>query len=136
MHAQAYPASQPDAVDALRAATRAGIADSVQVACAECGWDADGTLAIIDEDYRQNGWPADGGFRLAVDDDAERDTHECGGCLGFLDFDLVVLRDRGGRCAQALADERSDDRAHRGRALDAALRRGDIVTAAHLLRAA
>src|SRR5437868_4928259 len=94
-----------------------------QVECPGCGWDDEGTLVRTpaepgDEDY-------------AVADDVSASA--CDGCGMQLAADVVVLRDRHGRCAQAVADEISDDRSARGRALIAALHSDDIPTAAALL---
>lgn len=96
------------------------------VECSGCGWDDDGTLS------RSPAEPGDEDYPVA--DDVS--VTECGGCGRQLDADTVVvaIRDRHGRCAQALADDA--DGVGRRRALDAALRSGQVVLASSLLKAA
>lgn len=131
MHAQPYPTAETALADAVRHGST-----SVEVACpeADCGL----PLLLIDRDAEQiTAGPVGYTEQLAVADPdcPGDDLAACPGCLELLATDTVILRDRGGRCARALADE-VDDRVVRGRALQHALRTGQIVTAAGLLRVA
>lgn len=128
-----------DAISALTREVRNG-GYQVEVVCPHDDCDTDLLLVNVSRAYDQ---PPE------EDEDGEYEPLEiwepdaitgvglsvCPGCAGELSPDTVVLRDRKRRCAQAIADEVADDRSGRLLDLNAALRRGDIVTASRLLDA-
>lgn len=123
---------QPDVVDALRQAVRQG-GSSVPVQCGECDYGAEDGLVLVDRDAEDHR-PAGRGSYLAIssNEDPCVDLTRCPGCLEDLALDSVILRDRHGRCAQALADEQSA-RTSRGLELHVALNHGDYRRAAAIL---
>lgn len=134
MQGAASHTTQPDALDALRAEVRNG-GYQVPVACAECGAGEDDRLVLIDryaESRRDQGGITNpsGDVAVSIDGD-EADLTECPSCLEEVRPDLVVLRDRHGRCAAAL-----DERRRRGLDLRAALNHGKHRRAYAILRRA
>lgn len=122
----------PSAEMALTEAVRQG-QTSVQVSCPEAACDEPLVLVDLRAEQLGSGATDRPSGDIALCDEIGEPIDRCPGCLEQLATDQVILRDRHGRCAQALADEAGDDRAGRGRALLAALGSDDIPTAAALL---